>query len=235
MQVSKPLDNRYLSDLAEKIKTLPSDEASSLLFEGSTIILFAGFPEIAYRAFLKLTEGELKISEASVLAPSVKSIVPALCYLMNISCPNILGGTGMSLNELERYIGKKQQEYEQISGIDRWFNIKMPSGNWSEDFLHKITHPKVDITEDDRFQAYRFLQDLHRVISQYYVNKGKWEEASRWLKIFEDVVSAWEIDCKSYIEREILVFGIRTYLHLDDIDNADRYIQKWWQCSSDRV
>ena len=53
----KLIDFQYLSNLALRIQTLPPDEASPVLLEASTIILFAGFPEIAYQGFLKLTQG----------------------------------------------------------------------------------------------------------------------------------------------------------------------------------
>jgi hypothetical protein len=226
---TKSIDNQYLSELGHKIQTLPPDEASPVLLEASTILLFAGFPEIAYQGFLKLTQGELKVSEASSLAHSIKAIIPALCYFMKIPCPSIFSEQEMSFGELEEYINRKLREYEDVSGIDRWFHVAMPSGNWSEDFLHDMIHPTVDIKGDDRFKVHRFFQDLHRVISQYYVNRGKWQEASKWLKVFEDVLDAWKLDYLSYIEQEILVFGIRTYLQLEDTSNADRFIQRWWQ------
>lgn len=233
MKGTKSIDSQYLSDLEHKIQTLPPDEASPLLLEASTILLFAGFPELAYQGFLKLTEGELKISEASSLVHPIKAIIPALCYLMRLPCPAIFSEQVMSFGELEKYINSKLREYEGVSGIDRWFQIEMPPGNWNEAFLHDLTHPKVDIKGDDRFKALRFLQDLHRVISQSYVNRRKWQEASIWLEIFEDVIDAWGIDCLSYVEQEILVFGIRTYLQLEDTISADRFILKWWQSLGD--
>jgi hypothetical protein len=226
---TKSIDSKYLSDLGHKIQTLPPDEASPLLLEASTILLFAGFPEIAYQGFLKLTQGELKVSEASSLVHPIKAIIPALCYLMKIPCLSIFSEQEMSFSELEIYINRKLREYEGVSSIDRWFHVAMPSGNWNEDFLYDLTHPKVDIKGDDRFKVHRFFQDLHRVISQNYVNRRKWQEVTRWFKVFEDVLDAWELDYLSYIEQEILFFGICTYLHLNDISNADRFIQKWWQ------
>ncbi|KGF71429.1 hypothetical protein DO97_19775 [Neosynechococcus sphagnicola sy1] len=229
MKDTKSIDSQYLSDLGHKIQTLPPEEASALLLEASTILLFAGFPEIAYQAFLKLTQGELNVSEASSLMHPIKAIIPALCYCIKIPCPSIFSEQEKSLSELEKHINKQLREYESVSGIDRWFHIAMPSGNWSEDFLHDLTHPKVPIKGEDRFKLSRFFQDLHRVLSQDYINRGKWQEASKWLKVFENVLDAWELDCLSYVEQEILVFGIRTYLHLEDISNADRFIQRWWQ------
>lgn len=229
MKNTKSIDSKYLSDLGHKIQKLPPDEASPLLLEASTILLFAGFPEIAYQGFLKLTQGELKVSEASSLVHPIKAIIPALCYLMKIPCPSILSEQEMSFSELEIYINRKLREYEGVSSIDRWFHVAMPLGNWSEDFLQDLIHPKVDIKGDDRFKVHRFFQDLHRVISQNYVNRRKWQEASRWLKVFEDILNAWKLDYVGYVEQEIIVFGIRTYLHLEDTNNADRFIQRWWQ------
>lgn len=135
----------------------------------------------------------------------------------------------MSFSELEKYINRKLQEYEDISGIDRWFHVAMPSGDWSENFLYDITHPKVDVKGDDRFKVNSFFQDLHRVLSQYYINSKKWQEATRWLRVFENVLDAWKLDRLSHVEQEILEFGIRNYLHLGDTSNADRFIQRWWQ------
>jgi SMI1 / KNR4 family (SUKH-1) len=226
---TKSIDSLYLSDLGHKIQTLPPDEASTLVLEASTILLFAGFSEIAYQGFLKLTQGELKVSEASSFIHPIKAIIPALCYFIKIPCPSIFSEQEMSFSELEKYINRQIREYEGVSSIDRWFHIAMPSGNWNEDFLHDLTHPKVDIKGDERFKVGRFFQDLHRVLSQYYINRGKWQEGSRWLKVFEDVLDAWKLDYLSYVEQEILVFGIRTYLHLEDASNADRFIQRWWQ------
>lgn len=80
MKDTKSLDIQYLSELGHKIQTLPPDEASPVLLEASTILLFAGFPEIAYQGFLELTQGELKVSEASSLVHPIKVIIPALCY-----------------------------------------------------------------------------------------------------------------------------------------------------------
>ncbi|MDJ0593945.1 MAG: SMI1/KNR4 family protein [Pleurocapsa sp. MO_226.B13] len=229
MTNTKLIDSQYLSDLGQKIQKLPPDEASPLLLEASTIILFAGFPEIAYQGFLKLRQGELKVSQVSILVDPIKAIIPALCYLMKIPCPSIFSEQEMSLNELEQYINKNFREYERVYGIDRWFLTAMPSGNWSEEFLYDLTHPKVNVKGESRFKLNDFFQDLHRVISQCYVNRGQWQEASRWLKVFEDVLDAWELDRISYVEQEILVFGIRTYLNLKDISSADRFIYRWWQ------
>ncbi len=105
----------------------------------------------------------------------------------------------------------------------------MPSGDWSEDFIYDITHPKVDFTEKERLDTHRFLQDLHRIISVRCLNRRKFPEAGKLLKIFDDVIEAWNINCKGWVEQEILVFGIRTYLQLEDVENADRYIKKWWE------
>ncbi|MEM7595089.1 MAG: SMI1/KNR4 family protein [Cyanobacteria bacterium P01_A01_bin.83] len=231
MTNTKSIDFQYLSHLEQKIQTLPPDEASPLLLEASTILLFAGFPKIAYQGFLKLTHGELKVSQESLLVHPIKAIIPALCYLIKIPCPSIFSEQEISFTELEQYINKNLREYERIYGIDRWFLTAMPSGNWSEEFLHDLTHPKVDVKGEDRSKLNYFLQDLHRVISQCYVNRRQWQEASKWLKVFEDVLDAWKLDHLSYVEQEILVFGIRTYLNLNDTYNADRFIHKWWQFS----
>ena len=223
------VNSEYLSDLEQKIHTLPPDEASYILLEASSIILFAGFPELAYQGFLKLTEGELKLSKASTLVGYLTAIIPALCYFMEIPCPSVFSKPGMSLDELEIHLNKNRQKYEKVAGIDRWFQFPMPSGDWSEEFLYELTHPQVDIKSDERFKVFEFIQDLHRVISQCYVNRKQWQGATKWLKVFEDIVDAWELDNSDCYHREILVFGIRTYLHLGDNKNADRFIQKWWQ------
>ncbi len=230
MRFSKSVDSLYLSNLSQQIQVLPSDEASSMLFEGSTLVLLAGYPDIAYQLLVKLTQGNLAISEESTLAHPLKSIIPSLCYELGIPCPAVFSQGEMSLDNLERHITKNLLKYEGISGIDRWFQIGMPSGDWSKDFLYDITHPKVDFTEKERLDTHRFLQDLHRIISVRCINRRKFSEASKLLKIFDDVIEAWNIDTKGWVEQEILVFGIRTYLELDDIDNADRYIKKWWEC-----
>ncbi|MEL6461796.1 MAG: hypothetical protein AAFQ91_26785 [Cyanobacteria bacterium J06621_15] len=78
MKFSKSVDYLYLSKLSQQIQQLPSDEASALLFEGSTIILFAGYLDIASELFAKLQYGELAISEGSRLAPLLNSIIPGL-------------------------------------------------------------------------------------------------------------------------------------------------------------
>lgn len=230
MRFPKSVDSPYLSKLCQQIQVLPLDEASSRLFEGSTLVLLAGYPDIAYQLFIKLTQGNLAISEESTLAHPIKSIIPSLCYELGIPCAAVFSQGEMSLDNLERHINKNLLEYEGISGIDRWFQIEMPSGDWSEDFIYNITHPKVDFTEKERLDTHRFLQDLHRIISVRYLNRRKFPEASKLLKIFDDVIEAWNIDTKDWVVEEILVFGIRTYLQLDDIDNADRYIKKWWEC-----
>lgn len=215
--------------MGHKIQILPPDEASPLLLDASAILLFAGFPELAYQGFIQLTQGKLKVSEESSLVHPIKQIIPALCYFMKIPCPPIFSEQETSNSELEKYMNNKVQEYELVLGLDRWGGVPMPSGDWSEDFLHELTHPKVDIKGDSRYKVYSFFQDLHRVLSQYYVNRKKWQEAIRWLQIFEDILDAWEIETLTYLTQEILVFGICTYLHLEDMDNADRFIKKWWQ------
>jgi len=229
MRFSKTVDNIYLSNLSQQIQSLPSDEASSLLFEGAALVLLAGYPDIAYQLFVKLTKGSLAISEESTLAHPLKSIIPGLCYKLNISSPAVFSQEEMFVNDLEKYINKNLREYEQISRIDRWFQIKMPLGNWSDDFIYDITHPKANFTESERLNTHRFLQDLHRVINVRCINRGKFEEASTLMKIFDDVIEAWNINCKGWVEQEIIVFGIHTYFKLNDIENADRYIKKWWE------
>ncbi|MEM1172119.1 MAG: SMI1/KNR4 family protein [Cyanobacteria bacterium P01_H01_bin.35] len=137
----KLIDSQYLSNLASRIQTLPPDEASPLLLEASTIILFAGFPEIAYQGFLKLTEGELKVSEASLLAHPIKKIIPILCYLMKIPSPSIFSEPEMSFSELEKYINRKIREYEAVSD----FHLVMPSGD-------TLFYPGLeDTTNTDKF------------------------------------------------------------------------------------
>ena len=104
--------SEYLSDLEQKIHTLPPDEASYFLLEASAIILFAGFPEIAYQGFVKLIEGELKISEFSVLAYPIKLVIPVLCYFLKISCPSIYSEPEFSWLELERQVYPRLRNIE---------------------------------------------------------------------------------------------------------------------------
>ena len=85
MKFSKSVDSLYLSKLSQQIQQLPSDEASALLFEGSTIILFAGHLDIACQLFVKLQYGELAISGGSSLARPLKSIIPGLCNCVGVS------------------------------------------------------------------------------------------------------------------------------------------------------
>ncbi len=233
MKETQLIGFEHLSALGHSIQTLPPDEASPFLLEASTILLLAGFPELAYQGFIKLTKGELKVSESSSLAHPIKDIIPALCYFLKIPCPEFFPGHSIALDALGDYIHRKNQEYENIFAIDRWFNLPMPSGDWSEDFLHDLTHPRADIKEEGRFKLNDFFRDLHRVLSQNYVNHQKWQEASELLKIFEDVLDAWEIDQLSYVEQDILVLGIRTYLNIGDVNKVDKFIQKWFQSAGD--
>ncbi len=106
MRFPKSVDSLYLSKLSQQIQQLPSDEASSRLFEGSTLVLLAGYPDIAYQLFVKLIQGELAISEESSLAHPIKSIIPGLCYELGISCPAVFSQGEMSLDNLERHINK---------------------------------------------------------------------------------------------------------------------------------
>ena len=237
----KLINSQYLSNLASRIQTLPPDEASPVLLEASTIILFAGFPEIAYQGFLKLTQGELKISEKSVLVSPIIRIIPALCYLMKLPCPRIFLVQEMSFSELEKYINRyhlRENEawvwsiycwlYETVSCLYHWFSVVILSNNWSEEFLHDMTHPTVDIKGESRFKVYQFLQDLQRLLSRYY-NQGKLQEASKWLEVFENVIDAWKLDL-TYVEPEdIMIVVIRIYLALEDTTNADRFIERWWE------
>ena len=217
MKIPQNINAQYLSELATKIQTLPPDEASILLLEASTIILLAGFPEIAYQGFLNLTQGELKLSESSSLGGILDTVFPALCYSIKRPCPAFLSQSAMTLEELEKKVCHNQSEYERVTGIDRWLMIDMPSGEWTEEFLSTITHPQVDIHSSARSEVTSFLQDLNRVISQYYVSKGKWQDSLKWFQVFEATVNAWEINCNGYIEQEIITLGIRTYLQLAHI------------------
>ncbi len=235
MKISKSVDHLYLSELAQKICALPPDEAASFLFEGSSLVLLAGYPNIAYQLFTKLLTGELKISEESSLAHPIKSILPSLCYLMGITCPAIFSDQEKSIVELEEHIFEQLRKYEQVANIDRWFHVALPSDDWSEDFLHEITYPKADIEESEKYRVYSFLQNLHRIISVRYLSQGRLQEADRLLRIFEDVVNARKIETKSYVEQEIIVFGIRTYWGPNDSVNLDKYILNWWQASDNLI
>ena len=226
----KEIDIQYLCDLGHKIQILPPDEASPLLLEASTILLLAGFPEFAYQGFMKLTQGELKISEASSLVHPIKEVMPALSYFLKIPCPSIFSEQEISFSELEKYINRKLQEYEEMSSRERWLYLPMPSDDWIKNYLHSLTHLIVDAKGDDSAKVWQCLQDLHRLIS-HHIHNGKWQEASKWLNVFEDLLDTWKLDCLSYIEQELLVFGVRTYLHLEDTSSADRFIQRLWQPS----
>jgi hypothetical protein len=228
MRIPKIIDDPYLSDLAAKIRTFPPDEASVFLFEAGSLVLLAGYPEIAYKLFTNLLTGELKIIEKSSLANPLKAILPSLCYAMGISCPAIFSEKELSIPELEQYIFENFRKYERSSSINKSF-AEVPLGDWSEDFLYEITHPTVDITGNERFKIYAFLQDLYRIIAVRCLSQRKFEDADKYLRIFEDVLKAWEIDYKSYTHQEMLIFGIRTYFGLNDITNANKYIVKWWK------
>ncbi|NEO82849.1 MAG: SMI1/KNR4 family protein [Spirulina sp. SIO3F2] len=229
----KPVESGYLSELSTKIQTLPPDEASPHLLEGSMLILLAGFPDLALTAFMHLVEGELKVGEKSRLAPSIKSILPSLFCAVGQPCPAIFSDQAMSFRQLGEYIAENRREYERTASIDRWFQVKMPRDDWSQEFLHEITHPSVDIESNERFKVYAFLQDLHRIISVRYISRKKWQDVDRLLSLFEAVIDAWQLDEKGYMEYEIIVFGIRTYLELRDEEKLDHYIQKLWR-SEDR-
>jgi hypothetical protein len=172
MKLPKSIDALYLADLSHRIRTLPPDEAACALLECGSVILLAGHPKIAYQIFIKLLYGELKISKESSLAPVLKSIFPSLCYLLKIDCPEIFEEKAMSIGDLEWYIEEKFNRANRVGFIDRWFQIPFPLGNWSENFIQEMTHPKVDITGNERFKAYKFIQDLHRVISRN-IKQGK--------------------------------------------------------------
>lgn len=232
MKIINSIDALYLANLSHQIRTLPPDEAACILLECGSLVLLAGHPEIAYEIFIELLDGELKISKESSLAHLLKSSVPSLCYLLKIDCPAIFEEPAMSLGDLEWYIEEKFDIYEQIENADRFFSFPFPSSDWSEDFIRELTHPTIDIEEHERFNIYNFINDLDRIISVDCLGKGNLEEADRILKIFEAVTKAWNIGYEAYAR--ILVFGIRTYMGLNDEKNADRYIINWWK-SSDSV
>lgn len=235
MKLPKLVDDTYLFEISQKIYVLPPDEAATLLFKGSALVLFAGYPDIAYQLFTKFFEEELKISEESSLANPIKSIIPSLCYLMGIACPAIFSMEEMSVSQLEQLILKNSYQYEQIANIDRWFQVALPSGDWSEDFLFEITHPKIDVTGNEKFKVYSFLQDLHRIIAVRCLSRKRFQEASHLLDIFEEVVNAWKLECLTYIEQEIIIFGIRTHFKLNNYYKADKFILKWWHSSDSLI
>jgi hypothetical protein len=115
MRIPKSIDDLYLSDLSHRLLTLPPDEAASALLECGTIVLLAGHAEIAYLLFIKLLSGELKISEYSRLAQPLKSIMPSLCYLLEIECPAILSEQAMSSSDLEWSFWDMMQKLYLIS------------------------------------------------------------------------------------------------------------------------
>jgi SMI1 / KNR4 family (SUKH-1) len=229
MKFPKLIDDSYLADLSRRIRMLPPDEAASAIVESGSLVLHAGYPNIAYSLFISLLAGELKVSEESSLVHILKSILPSLCYLMGIACPAIFSQPSMSLGDLEWYIEEKFNVYEQIENADRFFSFPMPSSDWSEDFIRELTHSAVDLQEQERFKIYNFINDLDRIIAVDCLSKGDFKKADKILNIFEAVTKAWNISDNGY--DRILVFGIRTYLSLNDRTNVDRYIVKWWKSS----
>ncbi|WP_310482441.1 SMI1/KNR4 family protein [Chamaesiphon sp. VAR_48_metabat_403] len=229
MKLPKSIDDLYLADLSHRIRTLPPDEAACTLLECGSLVLLAGYPEIAYQLFTELLDGELKISKESSLAHVLKSIVPSLCYLLKIDCPAIFEEKAMSIGDLEWYVEQKFDVYEQIENSDRFFSFPFPASDWSEDFIREITHPTIDGEGYERFGIYNFINDLDRIISVDCLGKGNLAKAAQILKIFEAVTKAWNIGYEAY--DRILIFGIRTYMGLNDEKNADRYIVKWWKSS----
>jgi hypothetical protein len=228
MKLPKSIDALYLADLSHRIRTLPPDEAACALLECGSVILLAGYPEIAYQIFINLLDGELKISKESSLSHVVKSIVPSLCCLLKIDCPAIFEEKAMSIGYLEWYIEEKFNRYEQFANMDRWFHMPFPSSDWAEDFIQKMTRPEVEsLITNERLKVYSFIQDLHRIIAANLKARNLLE-AKRILLIFEDVVKAWIVECNTYVEHEIIIFGIRIYLGLNDSINADKYILKYW-------
>lgn len=116
MKTTQPISSQRLSELGENIQILPPDEASPLLLESVTMLLLAGFPDLAYECSIKLIQGELKISEKSLLANSVSAIIPALCYLTGRSCPRLFSQQEMSHKELRDHINRQRKEYERVAG-----------------------------------------------------------------------------------------------------------------------
>jgi SMI1 / KNR4 family (SUKH-1) len=233
MKFPQLIDDLYLADLSHRIRTLPPDEAASALFECGAIVLLAGHPEIAYQLFTSLLNGELKTNENSSVASWLRSILPSLCYSLEINCPPIFSRQEWSSDDLEWYIQEMLERYKGFANLDKWvFEIPFPSSDWSEDFIQEMTHPKADsIVTNERLKVYKFIQDLHRFIAAK-LTTGSLLEAKQLLLIFEDVIKAWHIECDSYIEHEIIIFGIRIYLGLNDSINADRYIIRWWRTST---
>jgi hypothetical protein len=229
----KLIDDLYLADLSHRIRTLPLDEAASALFECGSIVLLAGHPEIAYLLFTNLLNGELKINEHSSLASRLGSFLPSLCYSLEITCPKIFSRREWSIDDLEWYTQEMLGRYQGFANLDKWgFEIPFPSSDWSEDFIQEITHPQIDsIATNERLKIYKLIQDSHRIIAAK-LRTGSLLEAKRILLIFEDIIAAWYIECDSYVEHEIIIFGIHIYLGLGDKINADRYIIRWWQTSA---
>ena len=154
--------SEYLSNLEQKIHTLPPDEASYFLLEASAIILFAGFPEIAYQGFVKLIEGELKISKFSILADPIKSFIPVLCYFLKIPCPSIFSEPEFSWLELERKVYPRLRDiHRNYHEIGYLLNPNPHSvildSDWSKDFLKNTTD--VDIFIQKRWQSWESLTD----------------------------------------------------------------------------
>ena len=157
MKKTNITSSEYLSELEQKIHTRPPDEASYFLLEASTLILLASFPEISYQGFLKLTEGELKISKFSLLAYHVKEIIHALCYFMKIPCPSIFSEPEMSWDEVEKKVHKKLKQVEFGYALNPQFNLVVPFGDWSEGFLEDTSH--LDRFIQSRWRSWASLTD----------------------------------------------------------------------------
>ena len=125
MKFSKTIDYLYLFNLSQQIQVLPLDEASALLFEGCTLILLAGYLDIAYKLFVKLISGELGISEESSLAPPLKSIIPGLCNSVGISCPTTFSLRELSLNKDITYANIKAKTKKKFDILGSLLDLQI--------------------------------------------------------------------------------------------------------------
>ena len=251
------LKGSQLPELAEKIQSIPLEEATPLVYYGCVAIMASGHIELAYQGFLKLTKGDFKVSCYSSFAHPVGLLIPALCYSLKRPCPSIFSQPVMSFSELEAYIDEKEEYHRRCNVCsDRWSHVDMPTGDWSEALINEMTVSDKPQTWRSSPEKSRFLQELHRLISKDYrkkLNKQgifKWLQiveklfpnrqiVFKWLHIFEKVSPIWQPNynwhINDYVEEEILLFGVLIYLYLDDTENADRYIKKWSLYRADLV
>ena len=159
------ITSQYLTELGQRIQTLPPDEASALLLEGSTILIFAGFPKIAYQGLIKLTQGELQISKASALSHRLQDYLISLCLLLERPCPSLWGEPEKSLETLREYTAHRFWRCfghfnPDLSGAKRWLKV-------AEDIEDPRYGEPLDYSQEERLihgiQTYLEWEDSESV------------------------------------------------------------------------